>query len=54
MAKDKGIPVADESSGTIKKRFDKMKIELTVRRTRRSVSRAAAHDPRRIGLHRRA
>ena len=29
VAKDKGILAADESSGTIKKRFDKMKIEST-------------------------
>src|SRR5262245_28690821 len=29
VAKDKGILAADESSGTIKKRFDKIKIDST-------------------------
>jgi fructose-bisphosphate aldolase class I len=29
VAKDKGILAADESSGTIKKRFDKIKLEST-------------------------
>ena len=47
VAPGKGILAADESSGTIEKRFTSIDVEST-EDTRRAVSRAAVHH-RRVG-----
>ena len=46
VAKDKGILAADESTGTIKKRFDGIKLESTEEH-RRTLPRDAVHGARR-------
>ena len=38
VATDKGILAADESSGTIKKRFDRIGLESTARRAPRPIA----------------
>ena len=52
VAKNKGILAADESTGTIKKRFDAIKLESTEEH-RRTVSRDAVHGARCGRIHQR-
>ncbi len=52
VAEGKGILAADESDGTIKKRFDTIGLEST-EENRRALPQPALHDARRRGVHQR-
>ena len=52
VAEGKGILAADESDGTIKKRFDSIGVEST-EENRRALPRPALHDAGRRGVHQR-